>query len=442
MTFTSTTVQGSYEQSFFASSINQVDIQIAQALRGELERQQNHIELVASSNLVSRAVLEAQGSVLTNRVAEGLPEQRYYGGCEFADIAEQLAIDRAKQLFDCEYANVQAHGGSQANQAVLLALCKPGDTIMGMALSAGGHLTHGAAPSLSGKWFNAVQYGVSREDNLIDFDEVERLARKHRPQLIIAGGSAYPRTIDFQRFRKIADEVDAYLQVDMAHFAGLVAGGVHPNPLPHAHVVTTTTHKSLRGARGGMILAQTTELAKKLNSGIFPGLQGSPWLALVAGKAVAFKEALQPDYKIYQQNVVSNAKILAQSLLDNGFNIVTGGTDTHLLLVDLRPKQVTGKAAEESLERAGITCNKNSVPFDPEKPTVTSGIRLGTPAGTSRGFRAVEFRQVGVMITSVLDGLAANPDTNAAVEAKVRNKVLELCSRFPIYADPHAIGVR
>ena len=442
MTFTSTTVQGSYEQSFFASSINQVDIQIAQALRGELERQQNHIELVASSNLVSRAVLEAQGSVLTNRVAEGLPEQRYYGGCEFADIAEQLAIDRAMQLFDCEYANVQAHGGSQANQAVLLALCKPGDTIMGMALSAGGHLTHGAAPSLSGKWFNAVQYGVSREDNLIDFDEVERLARKHRPQLIIAGGSAYPRTIDFQRFRKIADEVDAYLQVDMAHFAGLVAGGVHPNPLPHAHVVTTTTHKSLRGARGGMILAQTTELAKKLNSGIFPGLQGSPWLALVAGKAVAFKEALQPDYKIYQQNVVSNAKILAQSLLDNGFNIVTGGTDTHLLLVDLRPKQVTGKAAEESLERAGITCNKNSVPFDPEKPTVTSGIRLGTPAGTSRGFRAVEFRQVGVMITSVLDGLAANPDTNAAVEAKVRNKVLELCSRFPIYADPHAIGVR
>ncbi len=442
MTFTSTTVQGSYEQSFFASSINQVDIQIAQALRGELERQQNHIELVASSNLVSRAVLEAQGSVLTNRVAEGLPEQRYYGGCEFADIAEQLAIDRAMQLFDCEYANVQAHGGSQANQAVLLALCKPGDTIMGMALSAGGHLTHGAAPSLSGKWFNAVQYGVSREDNLIDFDEVERLARKHRPKLIIAGGSAYPRTIDFQRFRKIADEVDAYLQVDMAHFAGLVAGGVHPNPLPHAHVVTTTTHKSLRGARGGMILAQTTELAKKLNSGIFPGLQGSPWLALVAGKAVAFKEALQPDYKIYQQNVVSNAKILAQSLLDNGFNIVTGGTDTHLLLVDLRPKQVTGKAAEESLERAGITCNKNSVPFDPEKPTVTSGIRLGTPAGTSRGFRAVEFRQVGVMITSVLDGLAANPDTNAAVEAKVRNKVLELCSRFPIYADPHAIGVR
>jgi len=442
MTFTSTTVQGSYEQSFFASSINQVDIQIAQALRGELERQQNHIELVASSNLVSRAVLEAQGSVLTNRVAEGLPEQRYYGGCEFADIAEQLAIDRAMQLFDCEYANVQAHGGSQANQAVLLALCKPGDTIMGMALSAGGHLTHGAAPSLSGKWFNAVQYGVSREDNLIDFDEVERLARKHRPQLIIAGGSAYPRTIDFQRFRKIADEVDAYLQVDMAHFAGLVAGGVHPNPLPHAHVVTTTTHKSLRGARGGMILAQTTELAKKLNSGIFPGLQGSPWLALVAGKAVAFKEALQPDYKIYQQNVVSNAKILAQSLLDNGFNIVTGGTDTHLLLVDLRPKQVTGKAAEESLERGGITCNKNSVPFDPEKPTVTSGIRLGTPAGTSRGFRAVEFRQVGVMITSVLDGLAANPDTNAAVEAKVRNKVLELCSRFPIYADPHAIGVR
>ena len=410
------------------------------ALRGELHHQQNYIELVASANFVSRAVLDAQGSVLTNRVAEGLPSRRYYGGCEFADVVEQLAIDRAKQLFDCDFVNVQPHGGSQANQAVLLALCQPGDTIMGLALSAGGHLTHGARPNVSGKWFNSVQYGVSREDSLIDFDEVARLAQEHRPKLIIAGGSAYPRTVDFQRFRQIADEVGAYLQVDMAHFAGLVAAGVHPNPLPHAHVVTTTTHKSLRGGRGGMILSNDPDLAKKFNSAVFPGLQGSPWLNLVAGKAVAFGEALQPSYKIYQQTVVENAKILAQELLENGFDMVTGGTDTHLMLVDLRPKELTGKAAEESLDRAGITCNKNSVPFDPENPTITSGIRLGTPAATTRGFGPVEIRQVGAMITRVLDGLAANPDDNGAVEAEVRIEVNELCGRFPIYADPRNLG--
>jgi len=436
MTFADAAAQGTYAQSFFASTLDQADPRLAQALRGELLSQQDNIELVAAANYVWRAVLEAQGSVLTNRVAEGLPSRRYYGGCKFADIAEQLAIDRAKQLFDCEFVNVQPHGGSQANQAVLLALCQPGDTIMGLALSAGGHLTHGARPNLSGKWFKSVQYGVSREDNLIDFDEVAQLAREHRPKLIMAGGSAYPRTVDFERFRQIADEVGAYLQVDMAHFAGLVAGGVHPNPLPHAHVVTTTTHKTLRGGRGGMILSNNADLAKKFNSAVFPGLQGAPWLNLVAGKAAAFGEALQPGYKIYQQSVVENAKILAQTLLEKGFNMVTGGTDTHLMLVDLRPKEVTGKAAEETLERAGITCNKNSVPYDPEKPTITSGIRLGTPAATTRGFGPAEFRQVGAIITRVLDELASNPEDNSAIEAEVRNEVRELCGRFPVYAAP------
>lgn len=435
MTFADASAQSTHVQSFFASTLDQVDPQLAQALLGELRRQQDYIELIASENIVSRAVLEAQGSVLTNRVAEGLPSRRYYGGCEFADVAEQLAIDRAKQLFDCAFVNVQPHGGSQANQSVLLALCQPGDTIMGLALSAGGHLTHGARPNLSGKWFNSVQYGVSREDSLIDFDEVARLAREHRPKLIIAGGSAYPRIIDFPRFRQIADEVGAYLQVDMAHFAGLVAGGVHPNPLPHAHVITTTSHKTLRGGRGGMILSNDPDLAKKFNSAVFPGLQGSPWMNLVAGKAVALGEALQPSYKIYSQAVVENAKTLAQTLQKNGFDMVTGGTDTHLMLVDLRPKGVTGKAAEESLERAGITCNKNGVPFDPEKPTITSGIRLGTPAATTRGFGPAEFRQVGEMITRVLDGLAANPEDNGAIEAEVSKEVRVLCGCFPVYPE-------
>ena len=378
-------------------------------------------------------MLEAQGSVLTNKYAEGYPGRRYYGGCEHVDVVEQLAIERTKKLFDCAFVNVQPHSGAQANQCVLMALCKPGDTIMGLSLSAGGHLTHGAPPNLSGKWFNAVQYGVRREDGLIDFDELERLAREHRPRLIIAGGSAYPRILDFARFRRIADEVEAYFQADMAHFAGLVAGGVHPSPLPHAHVVTTTTHKTLRGARGGMILSNDLDLGKKINSAAFPGLQGGPLMHAIAGKAVALGEALEPSFKVYAQAVVDNARTLARSLLDDGFDIVTGGTDTHLMLVDLRPKGLTGKVAEASLDRAGITCNKNGVPFDPEKPTITSGIRLGTPAATTRGFGPVEFRRVGEMITRVLDGLVANPDDNAAVESEVRDEVRALCRRFPIY---------
>ncbi|MFQ5774339.1 MAG: serine hydroxymethyltransferase, partial [Kiloniellaceae bacterium] len=357
----------------------------------------------------------------------------YYGGCEFVDVAERLAIDRAKKLFDCTFANVQPHSGAQANQCVLLALCEPGDAIMGLALSAGGHLTHGAAPNLSGKWFRAIQYGVRREDGLIDYDEAGRLAREHRPKLIIAGGSAYPRVIDFARFRSIADEVGAYLQVDMAHFAGLVAAGMHPSPLPHAHVVTSTTHKTLRGARGGLILSNEPELGKKINSAAFPGLQGGPLMHVIAAKAVALGEALQPGFKVYAQQVVDNAHTLAQVLLDKGFAIVSGGTDTHLMLVDLRPKGLTGKAAEESLDRAAITCNKNGVPFDPEKPTVTSGIRLGTSAATTRGFGSSEFRQVGEMIGRVLDALSAHPDDNSAVERDVREEVRALCRRFPIY---------
>ncbi|MCH8999660.1 MAG: serine hydroxymethyltransferase [Proteobacteria bacterium] len=433
MTVADAAPQAIREETYFTAGLAETDPELAASLRGELRRQQDQIELIASENIVSRAVLEAQGSVLTNKYAEGYPGRRYYGGCEYVDVTEQLAIDRAKKLFDCTFANVQPHSGAQANQCVLLALCKPGDTILGLSLSAGGHLTHGAPPNLSGKWFNAVQYGVRREDGLIDFDELERLAREHRPRLIIAGGSAYSRILDFARFRRIADEVEAYFLADMAHFAGLVAGGVHPSPLPHAHVVTTTTHKTLRGARGGMVLSNDLDLGKKINSAAFPGLQGGPLMHAIAGKAAALGEALEPSFKVYAQAVVDNARTLARVLLDDGFDIVTGGTDTHLMLVDLRPKGLTGKVAEASLDRAGITCNKNGVPFDPEKPTITSGIRLGSPAATTRGFGPAEFRQVGAMITRVLDGLVADPDDNAALESEVRDEVRALCRRFPIY---------
>jgi glycine hydroxymethyltransferase len=418
---------------FFSAALAESDAELGAAIGRELQRQRDQIELIASENIVSRAVLEAQGSVLTNKYAEGYPGRRYYGGCEFVDVAEQLAIDRAKRLFDCAFANVQPHSGAQANQAVLLALLQPGDTVLGMALSAGGHLTHGAAPNLSGKWFRAVQYGVRRDDATIDFDEVERIARAERPKLVIAGGSAYPRIIDFQRFRRIADEVGAYFMVDMAHFAGLVAGGVYPSPLPHAHVVTTTTHKTLRGPRGGMVLANDEEIGKKINSAVFPGLQGGPLMHVIAAKAVSFAEALRPEFKGYARAVVDNARVLAATLVERGLAIVSGGTDSHLMLVDLRPKKVTGRVAEVALERAGITCNKNGIPFDPEKPMVTSGIRLGTPAGTTRGFGQAEFRHVGELIADVLDGLAVNGDGNGAVEAAVRRKVAALCARFPIY---------
>ncbi|WP_299617351.1 serine hydroxymethyltransferase [Pelagibius sp.] len=421
------------QDTFFSAHLSETDPELAEAIRGELRRQQEQIELIASENIVSLASLEAQGSVLTNKYAEGYPGRRYYGGCEYVDVAEELAVKRAKELFGCEFANVQPHSGAQANQCVALALLKPGDTIMGMSLSAGGHLTHGAKPNLSGKWFNAVQYGVRRQDGLTDFDEVERLAQEHQPKLIIAGGSAYPRFIDFARFRQIADAVGAYFMVDMAHFAGLVAGGVHPNPLPHAHVVTTTTHKTLRAGRGGMILTNDLDLGKKINSAAFPGLQGGPLMHAIASKAAAFGEALKPEFKAYAQQVVDNAKALADAMMGEGFDIVTGGTDTHLMLVDLRPKGLTGVVAEESLDRAGITCNKNGIPFDPEKPTVTSGIRLGTPAATTRGFGVEEFRTVAALIGRVLDGLAANPDDNSGVEQAVREEVRALCARFPIY---------
>jgi glycine hydroxymethyltransferase len=409
------------------------DPELAAALGRELERQQSQVELIASENIVSRAVLEAQGSVLTNKYAEGYPGRRYYGGCEFVDIAEQLAIDRAKRLFGCAFANVQPHSGAQANQAVLLALLTPGDTILGMSLAAGGHLTHGARPNLSGKWFNAVAYGVRRDDARIDFDEVERLAHAHRPKLIIAGGSAYPRIIDFARFRAIADDIGAYLMVDMAHFAGLVAGGAHPSPLPHADVVTTTTHKTLRGPRGGMILAEDEDIGRRINAAVFPGLQGGPLMHVIAAKAAALGEALQPSFAGYAAAVVENARTLADALEQAGLAIVSGGTDTHLLLVDLRPLGLTGRDAEVSLERAGITCNKNGIPFDPEKPTVTSGIRLGSPAATTRGFGAEEFRTVGQMIVDVLQALARGRADNGAAEARVREEVRGLCGRFPIY---------
>jgi glycine hydroxymethyltransferase len=418
---------------FFGAPLSQTDPELAAAIRAELRRQQDQIEMIASENIVSTAVLEAQGSVLTNKYAEGYPGRRYYGGCEHVDVAETLAIERAKKLFGCRFANVQPHSGAQANGAVYLALLQPGDVFMGMSLAAGGHLTHGAAPSQSGKWFRPVQYGVRRQDGIIDYDEVERLALEHRPKLIVAGGSAYARIIDFKRFREIADKVGAYLMVDMAHFAGLVAGGVHPSPFPHAHVVTTTTHKTLRGPRGGMILADDDELGKKINSAIFPGLQGGPLMHVIAAKAAAFGEALKPEFRRYVQAVVENARVLAAELQNCGLDIVSGGTDTHLMLVDLRPKRLTGKAAEASLERAGITCNKNAIPFDPEKPAVTSGIRLGSPVGTTRGFGPAEFRQLARMIGEVLDGLAANPSDNGAAERAVRAKVGELCRRFPVY---------
>ncbi|MDP1724796.1 MAG: serine hydroxymethyltransferase [Alphaproteobacteria bacterium] len=408
------------------------DPEISIAISEELKRQQNQIELIASENIVSLAVLQAQGSVLTNKYAEGYPQKRYYGGCEYVDRVEQLAIDRAKQLFDCSFANVQPHSGSQANQAVFLALLEPGDSILGMSLAAGGHLTHGAKPNLSGKWFNAHYYGVSRVDDLIDYDEVATLAREHKPKLIIAGGSAYPRLIDFARFRQIADEVGAYLMVDMAHFAGLVAGGVFPSPLPHAHIVTTTTHKTLRGPRGGMILSNDPELGKKINSAIFPGLQGGPLMHVIAAKAVALQEALSEDFKKYAKAVIENARALAQRLRDKGFGVVSGGTDSHLLLVDLRTKNLTGNVAEQVLERVGLTCNKNAVPFDPQPPTVTSGIRLGTPSGTTRGFGVPEFLMIGDYIAEILES-ASNPELLQQIESKIRKNVLVLCDRFPIY---------
>ncbi len=426
-------IEQGFLQRYFGASLAESDPEIFAAIGKELARQQDQIELIASENIVSKAVLEAQGSVLTNKYAEGYPGKRYYGGCEFVDIAEDLAIGRAKKLFDCAYANVQPNSGSQANQAVFLALLQPGDTFLGLSLASGGHLTHGAPPNLSGKWFKAVQYGVRLQDAQIDFDEVERLAKEHRPKLIITGGSAYPRFIDFARFRAIADSVGAYFMVDMAHFAGLVAGGVHPSPLPHAHVVTTTTHKTLRGPRGGMILSNDADIGKKINSAIFPGLQGGPLMHVIAAKAVAFGEALRPEFKLYAKAVKDNAAVMADTLGRRGLDIVSGGTDTHLMLVDLRPKKLTGKAAEASLERAGITCNKNGIPFDPEKPTITSGVRLGSPAATTRGFGAEEFRQVGNLIGDVLDGLAVSPDDNGTTERKVRAQVSELCKRFPIY---------
>ncbi|MDE0149319.1 MAG: serine hydroxymethyltransferase [Rhodospirillaceae bacterium] len=422
-----------FDDGLFAASLHQSDPELYDSIRAELRRQQDQIELIASENIVSRAVLEAQGSVLTNKYAEGYPARRYYAGCDHVDVAESLAIERAKRLFGCAFANVQPHSGAQANTAVMMALLKPGDTILGLSLAAGGHLTHGAAPALSGKWFNAVQYGVREDTHLIDYDRVAALAEEHRPKLIIAGGSAYPRFIDFGRFREIADSVGATLMVDMAHFAGLVAAGVHPSPVPVADITTTTTHKTLRGARGGMILTNDEALAKKINSAVFPGSQGGPLMHQIAGKAAAFKEALTPEFRTYCEAIVANAKALSARLVERGFAMVAGGTDTHLMLVDLRPKGVTGNIADESLERAGITCNKNAIPFDPEKPTVTSGIRLGSPAATTRGFGVAEFEQVGDLIADVLEGLAANPEDNAAAEAAAREKVLALCRRFPVY---------
>lgn len=420
---------------FFLRTLADADPALRGAINDELHRQQHEIELIASENIVSRAVLEAQGSVLTNKYAEGYPGRRYYGGCQAVDVAENLAIERARQLFNCAFANVQPHAGAQANQAVFLALLNPGDTVLGMSLVHGGHLTHGSPVNLSGKWFNIVSYSVKRDDQRIDYDDVERLARAHKPKLIIAGGSAYSRVIDFARFRAIADAVGAYLMVDMAHFAGLVAGGAHPSPLPHAHVVTTTTHKTLRGPRGGMILSNDLEIGKKINSAVFPGLQGGPLMHVIAAKAVAFGEALKPDFAHYAKAVVENARVLAETMTGQGFAIVSGGTDTHLMLVDLRPKKLTGKAAEAALGRAAITCNKNGIPFDDEKPMITSGIRLGTPACTTRGFGPAEFAQVGTLIGEVLDGLARNPDGDAQVEAAVKRKVLDLTARFPIYPE-------
>jgi len=422
-----------FPDGFFETGLSAADPELSVAIRKELGRQQDQIELIASENIVSRAVLEAQGSVLTNKYAEGYAGRRYYGGCEFVDVAEELAIERAKRLFGCTFVNVQPHSGAQANQAAFLAMLEPGDTIMGMSLAAGGHLTHGAAPNQSGKWFNAVQYGVRKEDGHIDYDEVQVLAEENKPKLIIAGGSAYPRIIDFERFRNIADSVGAKLMVDMAHFAGLVAAGVHPSPLPFADIVTTTTHKTLRGPRGGMVLSNDEALGKKVNSAVFPGLQGGPLMHVIAAKAVAFGEALRPEFVTYAENIVANANALATTLKSRGLDIVSGGTDTHLMLVDLRPLNLTGKDAEASLERAGLTCNKNAIPFDPEKPAITSGLRLGTPAGTTRGFGVDEFTMIGQIIGDVLAELSKSKDNNEAAEAVARDKVKGLCRNFPIY---------
>jgi glycine hydroxymethyltransferase len=419
---------------FFTQGLADSDPEIFSAIRSELQRQQDKIELIASENIVSKAVLEAQGSVLTNKYAEGYPGRRYYGGCEWVDVVETLAIERAKKLFDCAFANVQPHSGSQMNQAVFLALLKPGDTFMGLDLAAGGHLTHGSKVNMSGKWFNVASYGVRADDHMLDMDEVVRIAHETKPKLILAGATAYSRFWDFKRFREIADEVGAYLMVDMAHFSGLVAGGVHPSPLPHAHVVTTTTHKSLRGPRGGLILSNDEAIAKKVNSAIFPGLQGGPLMHVIAAKAVALKEALKPEFRVYARAVVDNAKALAESLKSQGLDIVSNGTDNHLMLVDLRPKGTTGRAAEKALDRAFITCNKNAIPNDPEKPAITSGIRLGTPAGTTRGFGIAEFREIGKLIVEVIDGIAAKGDEgDAEIEASVRERAKSLCGRFPIY---------
>jgi glycine hydroxymethyltransferase len=434
-------IQGPLADTRFCDPVAAADPELAAAIDHERMRQQSQIELIASENFVSRAVLEAQGSVLTNKYAEGYPGRRYYGGCEFVDIAETLAIERAKRLFGCAFANVQPHSGAQANEAAFLALLQPGDTILGMSLAAGGHLTHGARPNISGKWFNAVSYGVRLEDARIDFDEVARLAEAHRPKLIIAGGSAYSRIIDFERFRAVADRVGAYLLVDMAHFAGLVAGGVYPSPLPHAHVVTTTTHKTLRGPRGGLILTDDEEIGRRINAAVFPGLQGGPLMHVIAAKAVALHEALQPAFKSYASAVVKNARTLAATLIEGGLEIVSGGTDTHLLLVDLRPLALTGRDAEKSLEHAGITCNKNGIPFDPQKPTVTSGIRLGSSAATTRGLGQDEFRAIGRWIVETLRGLAQQPADNGPTESRVREEVSELCARFPIYTEPRASPV-
>ena len=418
---------------FFNANLEQTDPEIAKAINDELHRQQDQIEMIASENIVSSAVLEAQGSVLTNKYAEGYSGRRYYGGCEYVDVVETLAIERAKQLFDCKFVNVQPHSGAQANQAVFLALLKPGDTVLGMSLEAGGHLTHGAGPNLSGKWFNAVQYGVSRETGQIDYDALEAQAIECQPKLIVAGASAYPRQIDFAAFRRIADKVGALFMVDMAHISGLVAAGLHPSPVPHADIVTSTTHKTLRAARGGIILSNDEALGRKINSAVFPGLQGGPLMHAIAGKAVAFGEALKPEFKTYIETVVKNAQTLGEVLLDRGLDLVSGGTDTHLVLVDLRPKGLTGDITETSLERAGITCNKNGVPFDPEKPMVTSGVRLGSPAGTTRGFGPEQFAQIGHLIGDVLDGLASNRNDNSDVEMSVRAKVKDLCRAYPIY---------
>jgi glycine hydroxymethyltransferase len=422
------------DSGFFTESLATRDPEISAAIRGELGRQRHEIELIASENIVSAAVMEAQGSVMTNKYAEGYPGKRYYGGCEFVDVAENLAIERACKMFGCTYANVQPNSGSQANQGVYQALLQPGDTILGMSLDAGGHLTHGAKPNQSGKWFNAVQYGVRQQDSQIDYDQIAALAKEHNPKLLIAGGSAIPRIIDFARMREIADSVGALLMVDMAHFAGLVAAGIYPSPFPHAHVATTTTHKTLRGPRGGAIFTNDEDIAKKINSAIFPGIQGGPLMHVIAAKAVAFGEALRPEFRAYQEAVVGNAKALSDQLMKGGLDIVTGGTDSHVMLVDLRPKGVKGNETEKALGRAHITCNKNGIPFDPEKPTVTSGVRLGTPAGTTRGFGEAEFRQIADWIVEVVDGLAANgPEGNAEVEARVKAGVEALCERFPLY---------